>query len=324
MKAWIAGLTCSLLLSQSSAVQFAAQERKAAFPTAEVWINSFPRSASSTMLSLVRASMPDDDRIFSLFEPCHANDEMGADSKGRNFMNVNGNINCPVVVEKLAACNFTGVTDLWGWRDNHTSNFGKEYSAEFATQACRYAKRRIFKTVGATNKFDPGRLLKTISWVLDNRPQMKVLNLVRDPRSIYVSWKELDAFEDEIARRSTPLWSEMCDTFAANLNFTHPHALTVVYEKLVKDPRNYMKEIYDFLGFEFGSAQEAWVTTNFPETSHGCPSGGTWKYSDCQGRENSIKEMSAWRDVLSEKEKANFLFYEPCQQVYKAFDFPLK
>lgn len=317
-------LACTYLLAlQSQALKLAAPQQRWWEPP-EVWISSFPRSASSTMLSLVRAGAPDEE-TFALFEPCHPGDEMGKKENGEEFRNKVGNFDCPEVVQKLAHCDFSNVDYLWGWTDPHTTTFGKDYSQDFAQQNCTNAKRRIIKTVGATNHFDPGRLTENMLWVLERRPHMKILNLVRDPRSIYTSWKHTPAFEaelHELEKNGSPLWKETCDTFSANLKMEHPRVFTVVYEKLVMSPESYMKEIYDFLDFEFGGEQLSWVQTNFPEDSHGCPGGGTWKYADCQGKENSIEEMNSWREALSAEEKEHFATYEPCQTVMKAYGFP--
>merc|ERR1719343_774924 len=313
-----------MLVLQTQALKLAVPEKRFSEEPPEVWISSFPRSASSTSLSLVKAAMSDE-KTFALFEPCHPGDEMGLDENGEEYRNKVGNFDCPHLIQKLAHCDFDGVTYLWGWNDSHTTNGGIEFSQDFAAKNCTSAQLRIFKTVGATNYFDPGRLTENMLWVLDHRPKMKILNLVRDPRSIYTSWKHTPAFESELhelEKHGSPLWKEACDTFAANLKVKDPRVFTVVYEKLVKSPESYMREIYNFLGFEFGEEQLAWVQTNFPAENHLCPGGGTWRHADCQGQKESIVEMNAWRDELTLEEKARFDSYENCKTIMKAYDFP--
>merc|ERR1711963_831264 len=98
-----------------------------------IWISSYPRSGSSILLSMVSATADGDNRAggrtFSLFEPCHVGDVQ------EESMEKHG---CRQLLYDVAHCDFTGIQELWGWRDIHSSN---NYTADFdqvtATRMCQ-------------------------------------------------------------------------------------------------------------------------------------------------------------------------------------------
>lgn len=288
----------------------------------DVWVLSYPRSGSSTLLSLVKNAVPEGS-VFALFEPGDHRDQMDLERRK------DGVFSMGEVVTKLSSCNFTGVRSLYNWDDVHTSNNGKIYSAGTAEELCNNATLRVIKTVGdVVDVDDDNRRIEKLTSVLDRMPKMKLLNLVRDPRAVLASWKSLKDFEGALSTRGVPLWREMCDTYAANSKVEDPRVFNVVYEKLVRQPQSYMKTIYKFLGLAFGEEQEKWLQATFPPTDKYCEENfegdkGSFhpRYADCHGQEESAKEMAAWKDVLSAQEKDQFSKYAPCEEAVKAFDF---
>merc|ERR1719396_194909 len=114
----------------------------------------------------------------------------------------------------------------------------------------------------------------------------------------------------------------------SNLNASIPsqyqdRIYTVVYDKVVANPEQEMRAIYNFLGYWFGEDQKKWVDLNYPEDTADCPHGFGSTFADCRGRKDSFEEMKKWQETLSEEEKQDFLTYERCQQVFKAYGFEM-
>jgi hypothetical protein len=271
-----------------------------------VWVNGYPRSSTSTVLSMVSLGetvMDDcesDERTFSLFEPCHSGDEFAGTS-------------CGDLLTQLLHCNFTGVTSLHGWQDPHSTSKHREkdpFSAAGATGLCKQADVVALKTISADKN------LTNWEWLLQDTPELHILNVVRDPRGIYASWKMTGKFAKRIEAGTQPTIVDICDVFSQNIDFDHARVHTVVFEQLVSNPEETMRQAYRFMGMEFGERQKAWLNETFDASA--C-TGHMQQYEDCHTSSGDVVEK--WRSVLSKDELNLFTRTESCQRVLKHYGF---
>jgi len=282
-------------------------------PRRVAWVSGYPRSSTSTVLSMVSASQTVVDEFdggeltFSLFEPCHDGDEYSGELKERG---------CGGLLWQLARCDFENVDTLWGWMDPHSSHKHEKqdpFSLENATRLCTNADVVAFKTV------DNGHKLPEWKWLLDETPELRVLDVVRDPRGIYASWKVLEPFATLVKNGEFYTINEVCDAFSQNIDFGHERVYHLVFEQLVATPEKIMREAYDFLGMEFGERQVAWLKETFDATE--CPEPKPWEvgYTDCHTNSGDVAEK--WRSVLSQEELDLFSNTPSCQHVMEHYGF---
>lgn len=285
-----------------------------------VWVTGFPRSGSSTTLSLVKALSGNTDsmaagKVFSLFEPCHEGDEL------EPWLRAEG---CSGLLTHVSKCDFGGVTRLWGWNQPHTTNnHTMEFSKDAAGNYCEGSNVIAFKTV------DYGHDLSQFIWLLDSTPSMRIVATVRDPRGIYASWKTTKPFRGLLKRR----WlcgtcpgglfynlTQICDAYAANLDVADNRIHTVVFEELLRQPANVTKRVYDFLGMDFGEPQMDWINRTFDAAD--CPEEPSWHqgFADCHTK--SASQVESWRTVLDAKEIEIFNTNENCRRVAEAYGYP--
>jgi len=266
-------------------------------PKKVIWVTGFPRSGSSTLLSMVstgpeNASLSD---TFTLFEPCHIGDQ------------VDQTLPCRSLIGELAECSFSHITDLWGWYDPHSSGSGMPYDQQKATNMCKNAYRITFKTV------DHGHDIAAWTKFLDAHPDVYMVAAVRDPRGIWASWKTLEPFATKIKGGKFYSLEQVCATFAANIDVQHPRVQHVLFESMVNHPRDVTRRLYAALGLPFGSSQEKWIESTF--NNKNCPPVPEWQvgYDDC--REDSASVAQQWRSVLDADELRRFEEDANCQRV---------
>lgn len=297
------------------------EEETAPHTRVSVWVTGFPRSGSSTTLSLVKAVSGNTDsqapgQVFSLFEPCHEGDELDP------WLRAEG---CSGLLTHVAKCDFGGVTRLWGWPQPHTTNnHTMEFSKAVAASFCDKSDVIAFKTV------DYGHDLSQFLWLLDSAPSMRIVATVRDPRGIYASWKTTKPFKGLLKRR----WlcgtcpgglfynlTQICDAYAANLNLDDNRIHTIVFEELLQRPVKTTKRAYEFLGMRFGQAQMEWINRTFDASN--CPEEPTWHqgFADCHTK--SASQNEAWRSVLDAKEIDMFNSHANCVRVAEAYGYAL-
>eukprot|EP00927_Polykrikos_kofoidii_P082494 TRINITY_DN821_c0_g1_i4.p1 TRINITY_DN821_c0_g1~~TRINITY_DN821_c0_g1_i4.p1 ORF type:complete len:385 (-),score=62.05 TRINITY_DN821_c0_g1_i4:174-1328(-) len=282
-------------------------------PRRAVWVSGFPRSSTSTVLSMVSASQTviDDydggELTFSLFEPCHDGDEYSGSLKERG---------CGGLLWQLTRCDFVDVDTLWGWMDPHSTHRHEKqdpFSLENATRLCTNADVVAFKTV------DNGHKLPEWKWLLDETPELRIIDVVRDPRGIYASWKELEPFATLVKNGEFYSIPEVCDAFAQNIDFGHERVYHLVFEQLVSTPEKIMREAYEFMRMDFGERQLAWLADTFDATE--CPEPKPWEvgYTDCHTNSGDVAEK--WRSVLSQEELDLFGQTKSCQHVMEHYGF---
>jgi len=269
-------------------------------PRRVIWVSGFPRSGSSTLLAMV--SVQSSGGSFALFEPCHDGDSVDATLQSQG---------CKGLLQELANCRFDHVKDLWGWRDPHTTGNHANFEAGEAHTICSKAHRVVFKTV------DYGHNAKSWMELLDSQPDLHIVAAVRDPRGVFASWKALEPFATLVKEGNFYTLDDVCRSYAQNLNVSHPRVKQVLFERLVEYPYVVTRNVYEFIGDEYGEAQEKWVRSSF--NNEDCPPPPEWQvgFDDC--RTDSAEVASKWREVLSEEEKARFNSNPHCMAVKKFY-----
>jgi len=288
-----------------------------------VWVSGYPRSGSSTVLSMVSATMDDNQDpgrpIFSVFEPCHDGDEYQAWLAERAEAKPNHN-SCPDVLWSLSRCDFTGIGNLWGWWDPHSTNNHTKFNNVSAHNMCTAADVVAFKTV------DFGHDLQQFDFLLDSHPNFRVLDVVRDPRGIYASWMTLEPFatlvKEGFPDTGKPFYTltEICDHFDMNLKFIDERVHRVVFEELMTNPWDVTQGVYEFLGIPFGNKQSMWIENVFNNTDCPPPPPEMVGFTDCHADSGSAV-TDRWRTVLTEKELSEWKNSKSCQRIAEVYNF---
>eukprot|EP00927_Polykrikos_kofoidii_P035490 TRINITY_DN30041_c0_g1_i2.p1 TRINITY_DN30041_c0_g1~~TRINITY_DN30041_c0_g1_i2.p1 ORF type:complete len:387 (-),score=42.57 TRINITY_DN30041_c0_g1_i2:47-1207(-) len=264
-----------------------------------VWIVGYPRSATSTLLSMVSAGEHGSrlasteaqnsylargydqtpGKTFSLFEPCHFDDDLGGQS-------------CSAVLKKITDCDFSGIVRLTKWADPHTTNNGTAFDPKTAKRLCDVSDVLAFKTISVAHPF-------TDEWLdlVEAVPNMQVLNVVRDPRAILSSWKAIPAFQAKMVTDRNYSLAGICESYLANGRILHRRILDLQFEELMLKPRATVKSLRHWLKLPFGKAQEAWVNRTFD--AEDCPQQPQWfqGFDDCH--KNSTAKLNSWRRELT-------------------------
>jgi hypothetical protein len=243
---------------------------------------------------------------FSLFEPCHDEDDVDDE------LNATG---CIGLLMSIATCEFSHVRHLWGWPDAHSTNNKSKYSSELASDLCRSSDLVAFKTVDFNH--DISKFVDT----LNAHENLKVLDVVRDPRGIWGSYKSTEPFSTLIREGNFYTLLEICESFASNLELNHPRVHHIVFEQMIANPKATMQKAYDFLGLPFEEPQLAWIERTYDATD--CPPpppGVPEEFTDCH--KDSGSNMDKWRTVLDASEIEAFKNSAACQKVQAAYGFP--
>jgi len=246
---------------------------------------------------------------FALFEPCHPGDKYDKVLSRRK--------GCASLLWSLADCDFDHVQQLWGWNNPHTTNGNERtYSKESATELCSSSDLVAFKTVDV----DERRPMKTWAWLMDAKPHLRVLNMVRDPRGIWASWKSTPAFQNIVDSGELGTLPDICKIFNDDLDFKDDRVHRIIFEKLIKDPVRETQNVYEFLGLPFGDDQLQWVKRTFDATN--CPEYDSWydNFTDCH--QASQDEAEKWRTVLTREELNAFYATPECARIVHHFGYP--
>jgi len=305
-----------------------------------VWIAGWPRSGSTTMFEMVLSAALEEHNItvpanatgesflrhkqvnaakshFGLFEPCHWG--LGNTTPDDRFTARDLTGHCDRVMDRLVNCNFTGIEFLFGWSGYsgpHTdiSNINpkrNKYNPNLAQRSCSKSNLLVYKTV---NEF--GRSVDQMLPILESHPGLLALVPVRDPRGIYASWKKRPWGVD-----GPDFLVSICKQHKANIDQRHPRLQRVVFEKLAKHPEKTMRDVFTFLGLDFGTPQLEWVKKMFNSdcAAAGKKSGGA--FDTCHT--DSTEPIMRWRQELNEQEKEIFRSNPDCQAVAKEYGYEL-
>lgn len=281
-----------------------------------VWVHGFSRSGSSTMLSMFTEAWPEMVQgnaasVFSLFEPCSEGDELSPD------LSAGG---CADLLGDIGKCDFSRIRKLNGWYDTHSLVSGitfKQYSSSAAAGACEEASLLAFKTISHVEQ--PVSIQYRLDTLLNN-PSFLMLDIIRDPRSIYSSVMNTYPFNLK-TKRDVSFLLDICDTFALGIDVTHDRIHRVVFEEFVQKPMEVMRAAYNFIGADFGALQLQWILAHINAKS--CPDQVKYpwkiKYSDCSM--DSKASLSSFRSVLNAVEMQLFVSHPACERVAQAYGY---
>ncbi|XP_072043624.1 carbohydrate sulfotransferase 1-like [Amphiura filiformis] len=148
--------------------------------------------------------------------------------------------------------------------------FSKTSRSRMVEEICRSGKHVAIKTVRVPDL----KHLKSI--VMDDSLNVKVIQLVRDPRGVYLSRKVMSSVVDmELSE---------CDELKNNLNYwKEPPSwlkgryMLLRYEDLADDPTDMVQIIYDFLGLPVPETVKTWLRINEMKRSSSSKSAYSWR-----------------------------------------------
>lgn len=284
-----------------------------------VWITGYARSATSTVQSLVNmARAVTSERkvppsgVFSLFEPCHPLDEVAPELSYPD--------GCDKLLSALAQCDFSKIDNLFEWQNAHNEGIphnkwpskAPAFDKDLARGLCGAADVRILKTITYGHRLD-----REVLPMLADHPEFRVIDVVRDPRGIFASWKTSDTFKDLVKGQNRTLMHDTCEGFAADADVQHPRLMRLRFEDLVSQPEKVMQEVMDFLGFHMGIVQKQWVAKTF---NADCKHEGM--FLDCH--KDSQASAEKWRSELDQEEQASFTADPTCQIMAQKFGYSLQ
>lgn len=250
------------------------------------------------------AKMPE---VYALFEPCNPDDKVTGELR---------NAGCKGLLAALAHCDFSNIESLHGIKNPHTTQRLKDFTPTSASASCSSADLVTIKTI------DYGHDLRDAVSVLDSNEKLFLIDVIRDPRGIYASWKATYPFSERLKKQNQTLMTDICDNFAANLHIRHPRLRRVVFEHLVQKPEPVMQGIYDFIGVPFGEAQLSWINATFNNVNCSTSQASlNPNYRDCHT--DSSWALHRWQRELTDDEKQKFSTHEACREVAWAFSFEL-
>ncbi|XP_072043625.1 carbohydrate sulfotransferase 1-like [Amphiura filiformis] len=149
-------------------------------------------------------------------------------------------------------------------------DFSKTSRSHMVEEICRSGKHVAIKTVRVPDL----KHLKSI--VTDDSLNVKVIQLVRDPRGVYLSRKVFASVVD--------MKLSECDELKNNLNYwTDPPSwlkgryMLLRYEDLADDPTDMVQIIYDFLGLPIPETVKTWLRINEMKRSSSSKSAYSWR-----------------------------------------------
>jgi hypothetical protein len=166
--------------------------------------------------------------------------------------------------------------------------------------------------------------------LLDADVDLRVVDVVRDPRAIYSSWRSTEPFKGLVLGLHQPYWRRndrgwftnltgICDNFAANLKLQDHRVHRVVLEDLLRNPTGVLEEVYSWLGLPIDAALADWIGQNFDAAN--CTVGTQGAFGLC--RKNSTTISESWRKTLPEDLQEQFLAHASCREVAQAYNFSL-
>ncbi|KFW91736.1 Carbohydrate sulfotransferase 1 [Phalacrocorax carbo] len=173
-----------------------------------------------------------------------------------------------------------------------------------ATESCKEHGHVAIKTVRVPEVSDLRALVE------DPRLNLKVIQLVRDPRGILAIWDGTGRKPYNLdVTQLTTVCEDFWNSVSTGLNrppWLKGKYMLVRYEDLARNPMKKTEEIYDFLGIPMDSNVERWIQNN----TRGDRSSSKHKYGTVR---NSAATAEKWRFRLSYEIVA--FTQHACQQV---------
>lgn len=291
-----------------------------------VWITSFPRSGSTTGLNMFAYPSAKNHRsAFSVFEPCHGLAPVGSNE-------VLEREGCQKELLRIAKCDYSNLKTIGSWAKKDGGFIfaptpdGLHHEPPHVQSAiCRRSDIIAFKTVTYGQDVE-----RQVLPLVAQDPRVRAINIIRDPRGIYASWRTTEPFSDVVsgerelnAETHDQDWmyglTGICDAFAKNMALApHPQVLNMKYEDLVAEPMDTVRKAYEHVGIHFGEPEMNWVKSTFDAD---CKDKDVGQFSTCH--RNSAAPATRWREVLSHAEQAQFSEHPSCREVAEHYGYPL-
>lgn len=142
-------------------------------------------------------------------------------------------------------------------------------------------------------------------------PESKFVFIVRDPRAVYASVKNLD-WGANTALRLSDLWTEYVAMYYALKQLHSNRVLLIKYEDIVSDPGYFVKQICAFTGLDYDESILQGGGFKLP------------KYTASQhslvGKKLTRDRIDNWKNKISEKEM--LLIESKCNLLMDSFAYP--
>jgi len=268
-----------------------------------IWIQSFGRSGSSSIFELILQAQQDE-KLFSIFEPCANKDKFHGAEIGANESNVQQK--CVEFMDELQKCDFENIDEIVHWDHKESLHEAQNFGKLTAEYECEKAGLRVFKTLNTRNLHADAKMQKA------KHPDTKIVHIIRDPRAIWASQKK--AADQGVF---TGVWEpeDMCESMMYNSKADNDQeVVTIKFEDLVKRPQTTARALYADLGLEFGEKQRKWVAEHFG------------KHADCDEnalstcKQNSHVSLNKWKQVI-DKETAHKFSSGACKRVFERYGY---
>lgn len=260
-----------------------------------IWIRSIGRSGASTIYDLILQAV-DDEKLFSLFEPCAHKDETPK---------------CVDFMDDLQKCHFDEIDQLLHWRNRDSASEAKSYGKLTATYECEKAGLRVFKTQNKHNLHLSAKQIP-LGMVGKEHQDILIVNVVRDPRAIWASQK-LGTQKGVFTGEWEP--EDICNTLNHNSDVgTHKKIITIKFEDLVNKPLSAGNKLYAALGLEFAEKHRKWISEQFGKHPD-CPETAL---STC--KRDSQTSLSKWKQVIDPNTARKFSS-NTCRNVFTRYGY---
>lgn len=279
-----------------------------------VWVHGYARSGTSTILTMLEAGPTDN--VFALFEPCHRKDALAP-----GF----ANSSCGEQILHYSACDFSIVHSLHGWdnrRSRTTVDGAVRFSSQLASDACSKADSLVFKTI--SHPFETFQAASEVLPFLEADNRLRVVDVVRDPRSIYASMLTTEPFQstDLQGAHDATVMTRMCESFAAGLDIHNERFFRVAFEDLLSDPVRTLKRAYGFLKLPVGKIKrDNLIESTLAAEDCADELNYDMHYRDCHTAPKTTEPL--WKTVLNISEQQIFSRHPACVRVARAYGYPL-
>lgn len=299
-------------LDQLRETRFFSREGAARGPVKTVWIVGMGRSGTTLLQNLVvAAAVGEDVSVFAAFEPCHSRDLWKGTPVGEKMWTA---AKC---MERAIRCDFSEIKQYHKkWTRLEEGQTRLPLPRADVSEACAKSTVRVFKTILPV----PTSFWHISTWI-DVPPEVRIIQISRDPRSIFSSViSNFDAMKSQytpmkICRTElqwVPEWGNV--TLKGHL---HP----IKFESFVTRHSWEVQRLLKYLSWHDSAALSYFINTHMSAidcTEHNRKYGYT--YGTCRTKEETWDVIMKWKRKLYPDQKTKFT-YVPCQRAVSKFGY---
>jgi len=186
---------------------------------------------------------------------------------------------CINVIDSFFKCNFNSISQ--GILSDFSSNFYRSTSIALSrkylpqisntllSKACNTYNHTVIKILSSRMPSESFGTLKEL-FQQQNRYDVKLVHLVRDPRAVVFSRVKIGWIENHLHPSFRKSVKNLCDLILQNVRFglfssapwLKNRFKVIRYEDVALDAVNVAKEVYRFAGIEWSVRVEEWVSTH--------------------------------------------------------------